>query len=57
MKKTYMNPSVKVFNVSTLSMVCASLDPDNSTGTVSETPVASGTAGESRRGSLWDDED
>ena len=57
MKKTYMHPSMKVISVSTHSMLCGSLDPDNLRGTVSEQSVTNGTAAESRRGSFWDDED
>ena len=56
MKKTYINPSTEVINVSTCSILSGSLDPNGGRGTVSEQSVASGTAGEARGGS-WDDED
>ena len=58
MKKTYIIPSVEIVNVSANTMICGgSLDPKNGRGTVSTESVTSGTAGESRGGSGWDDED
>lgn len=57
MKKTYINPSMEVVKVSALSMICGSLDPKNLSGSVTEQSVTSGTAGESRRGGLWDDDE
>ena len=57
MKKTYNSPKVLVVLLDTQDMICGSLDPVGGKGTVSEEFVKSGTAGESRRGSSWDDED
>lgn len=50
-----MNPSVKVIEVSTRTMLCGSLDPKGLKGTVSEESVTSGTEGEARGSYLWDD--
>ncbi len=60
MKKIYQNPSVTIANVKFHSMVCASLgslNPQEGSGRVSEDFVESGTAGESRQGSFWEDEE
>ena len=49
-----------IVKVKSHSMVCASpgsLNPREGTGRVSEDFVESGTAGESRRRSFWDDDE
>ena len=49
MKKTYINPSIKVVKIEYHhQMLAGSLDPEHNRGTVSEESVTSGTAGEGR---------
>lgn len=57
MKKTYLNPTINVVEVKMEQLLGdASLNPTGGRGTVSDSFVSSGTAGEARGGS-WDDED
>lgn len=57
MKKIYFKPSTEVTSISTVQFIAGSLDPNSGTGSVTEEQVTDGTPGESRRFSIWDDEE
>ena len=48
MKKQYINPTIQIVKIEGRRMLSGSLDMVNNTGTVSESSVSEGTAGESR---------
>ena len=56
MKKTYIIPSIEIEDMATQEMLAVSLDPTGEKGSVSDTPVESGTPGEGR-GGWFDDEE
>ena len=53
----YIKPTTTVMAIAAQQMMAGSLNPTAGTGSVTEEMVTSGTAGESKGGFLWDDDE